>query len=157
MAQRGWKLRQFAGVAERPCYYCDESVTVFTATVDHLIPRSKGGASVDPNLVLSCKPCNGWKGNRTVAEFVRFVRDIASGPSARWLKRNGELALMHLKRVWARHEHWSQRSGLRAEKVGTLAQPRARRAKPKVSDDDRLAHKNASQPMTMRDWPTGRW
>ena len=33
-------------------------------TVDHVVPKSKGGAFVWTNLVASCGPCNMRKGNR---------------------------------------------------------------------------------------------
>jgi len=33
-------------------------------TLDHVIPRSRGGGSVWENVVTSCAPCNLRKGNR---------------------------------------------------------------------------------------------
>jgi 5-methylcytosine-specific restriction endonuclease McrA len=35
------------------------------ATIDHVIPKSKGGDDSMDNLVLACTACNGAKGNRT--------------------------------------------------------------------------------------------
>ena len=35
------------------------------ATLDHVIPRSRGGAEYDvDNLVVACEPCNAKKGNK---------------------------------------------------------------------------------------------
>jgi len=36
--------------------------------MDHVIPRSRGGASTWENLVACCIPCNNRKGNRTPEE-----------------------------------------------------------------------------------------
>jgi 5-methylcytosine-specific restriction endonuclease McrA len=42
------------------CQYCGSKSTL---TVDHVIPRSKGGGSNWDNIVASCAPCNRRKGN----------------------------------------------------------------------------------------------
>jgi 5-methylcytosine-specific restriction endonuclease McrA len=46
------------------CYYCGKKLDDETATVDHIIPRSKLGSSFASNLVCSCQECNLKKGNR---------------------------------------------------------------------------------------------
>jgi 5-methylcytosine-specific restriction endonuclease McrA len=45
------------------CQYCGRESAGMT--VDHVIPRSKGGLSVWENIVASCAPCNRKKGNLT--------------------------------------------------------------------------------------------
>lgn len=42
------------------CQYCGSRSNL---TVDHVVPRSKGGASSWENIVASCAPCNRRKGN----------------------------------------------------------------------------------------------
>jgi 5-methylcytosine-specific restriction endonuclease McrA len=42
------------------CQYCGSSTSL---TVDHVVPRSKGGASTWENIVASCAPCNRRKGD----------------------------------------------------------------------------------------------
>jgi 5-methylcytosine-specific restriction endonuclease McrA len=37
-------------------------------TLDHVVPRSRGGDSVWENVVTSCAPCNLKKGNRLPEE-----------------------------------------------------------------------------------------
>ena len=44
------------------CQYCGHEAT--SLTVDHVVPRSRGGQSVWENIVASCAPCNRKKGNR---------------------------------------------------------------------------------------------
>ncbi|MCU1357611.1 MAG: endonuclease [Acidimicrobiales bacterium] len=38
-------------------------------TVDHVVPRSRGGQHVWTNVVAACQPCNGRKGDRLLAEL----------------------------------------------------------------------------------------
>src|SRR5579863_3190887 len=45
---------------EWTCQYCGARSNL---TVDHVIPRSKGGASSWENIVASCAPCNRRKGD----------------------------------------------------------------------------------------------
>lgn len=46
------------------CAYCDARAT----TIDHLVPRSRGGTWTWLNTVAACSRCNARKGNRTPAE-----------------------------------------------------------------------------------------
>ena len=46
------------------CQYCGSRSNL---TVDHVIPRSKGGSSSWENIVASCAPCNRRKGDRLPA------------------------------------------------------------------------------------------
>ena len=41
--------------------------------IDHIRPRSKGGADVDENLQLLCPTCNGRKGNRTMGYLLDLL------------------------------------------------------------------------------------
>jgi 5-methylcytosine-specific restriction endonuclease McrA len=48
------------------CMYC--GTTGGRLTLDHVVPRSRGGDSVWENVVTSCAPCNLRKGNRLLHE-----------------------------------------------------------------------------------------
>ena len=48
------------------CQYCGHQAAGLT--VDHVIPRSRGGPSEWDNIVAACAPCNRRKGNRTPHE-----------------------------------------------------------------------------------------
>jgi 5-methylcytosine-specific restriction endonuclease McrA len=50
------------------CVYCGESRRPLL-TLDHVYPRSKGGADSWENLVTACKRCNGEKGNLLIDEW----------------------------------------------------------------------------------------
>jgi len=69
------------------CAYCGGAAT----TVDHVLPRSRGGTDTWLNLVACCLRCNGIKGNRTPTEmgWRMRVRPFAPiGPT--WVLRGGE-------------------------------------------------------------------
>ena len=50
------------------CHYCGEEVTKNNATLDHLIPQSKGGKNTKDNLKTSCLLCNSIKSGKTYEE-----------------------------------------------------------------------------------------
>ncbi|MCX6130767.1 MAG: HNH endonuclease [Proteobacteria bacterium] len=50
------------------CQYCNKKMTDKLATIDHVIPRSKGGLDTWENTVCACITCNSRKGNRTPEE-----------------------------------------------------------------------------------------
>ncbi|MGB3514746.1 MAG: HNH endonuclease [Microcoleaceae cyanobacterium] len=47
------------------CQYCG---TTKRLTLDHVIPRSKGGKHSWDNVVTACEKCNAFKGSRTLIE-----------------------------------------------------------------------------------------
>jgi TatA/E family protein of Tat protein translocase len=50
------------------CQYCGKQFAPSELTLDHIVPRSRGGESSWDNLVACCKRCNHKKGNRTPEE-----------------------------------------------------------------------------------------
>lgn len=45
----------------RACHYCGRKFE--TLTVDHIVPKSRGGRNATWNRVPACRPCNQAKGN----------------------------------------------------------------------------------------------
>jgi 5-methylcytosine-specific restriction endonuclease McrA len=60
------------------CQYCGARANL---TVDHVIPRSKGGASTWENIVASCAPCNRRKGDLLPAQANMVPRHAPRAPS----------------------------------------------------------------------------
>jgi 5-methylcytosine-specific restriction endonuclease McrA len=76
------------------CQYCGSPRHL---TVDHVVPRSKGGPDTWDNLVTSCAPCNRKKGDRPAhLAGLRLTRPPRPpGPAA--------FVLLHVDHV---HESW---------------------------------------------------
>jgi len=60
------------------CQYCGSAGKL---TLDHVVPRSRGGDSVWENVVTSCAPCNLKKGNRLLDEVEMRLVSIPKPPS----------------------------------------------------------------------------
>jgi 5-methylcytosine-specific restriction endonuclease McrA len=60
------------------CQYCGARSNL---TVDHVVPRSKGGASTWENIVASCAPCNRRKGNTLLRQAGMHLRREPRAPS----------------------------------------------------------------------------
>lgn len=70
MAQAEAFRQLVAGRAGGACEYCHllEAATGVTFHIEHVLPRSRGGATVMRNLALSCPGCNLAKAERTMSE-----------------------------------------------------------------------------------------
>ncbi len=60
------------------CQYCGTSRDL---TIDHIIPRSKGGGDGWKNLVTACRHCNAKKGDRSPEEAGMKLKKIPAKPS----------------------------------------------------------------------------
>jgi 5-methylcytosine-specific restriction endonuclease McrA len=88
------------GTEERRCAYCQapEVMTYPRLEVEHIIPRSQGGADAEGNLCLSCRLCNETKGTQTRAQNPQTGRTVA---------------LFHPRRQkWSRHFRWTEDGSL---------------------------------------------
>ena len=54
--------------AKHQCQYCAKIFKFDELTMDHVMPKSKGGAKSWENIVTSCKTCNSKKRDRTPKE-----------------------------------------------------------------------------------------
>lgn len=71
------------------CAYCGRSA----ATIDHVLPRSRGGADSWENLVACCLRCNNVKGDRTPQEMAWELRHTPRPPhGGQWTVRGTERA-----------------------------------------------------------------
>lgn len=71
------------------CAYCGKAAS----TIDHVMPRSRGGADTWENLVACCLGCNNAKGNRTPQEMSWSMRLVPRAPHGNgWTVRGTERA-----------------------------------------------------------------
>jgi 5-methylcytosine-specific restriction endonuclease McrA len=61
------------------CQYC--GVERGHLTVDHVIPRSKGGPSTWDNIVTCCAPCNRRKGDRLPTQANMVPKHVPKAPN----------------------------------------------------------------------------
>ena len=62
---------------DRRCGYCTAPAT----TVDHILPRARGGRNTWRNTVAACAPCNQRKRDRTPAEAGMVLRVKPTAPT----------------------------------------------------------------------------
>ena len=82
------------------CQYCGATSDL---TIDHVMPRSRGGAASWDNLITACRNCNARKGDSTPDEagmpmkskpfkpsFLLFLRDFSGNIDEQWLPYLGK-------------------------------------------------------------------
>jgi 5-methylcytosine-specific restriction endonuclease McrA len=63
------------------CQYCGEAVSNKDFTIDHVVPRSRGGPNSWDNFVVACFPCNIKKRDRTPKEAGLHLRTVPKKPN----------------------------------------------------------------------------
>ena len=94
---RRWRqsLHKFTGSS---CIYCGKP----SESIDHVLPRSRGGLSITENCVPACLSCNGHKSDTEAFEWYRRQRfyDPRRAMAIRaWIDGDLNLALRLLQ--WA--------------------------------------------------------
>ena len=55
------------------CFYCRNHIKPGNASIEHIIPKSKGGTDSSENMVLTCKTLNCLLGNSSVKEKMQVI------------------------------------------------------------------------------------
>ena len=63
------------------CVYCGESPSTSDLTIDHVLPRSRGGDTSWENCVTACHTCNARKADRTPEEVGKPLAKAPGVPS----------------------------------------------------------------------------
>ncbi len=114
------------GHTHHTCIYCGRG----SESIDHVLPRSRGGLSVTENCVPSCLSCNGHKSDADAFQWYRRQRfyDPRRAMAIRaWLDGDLRLAVRLLQ--WATPAQAETRS----------AQPRAEQPR---SEQSRMEQRN---------------
>lgn len=64
------------------CQYCGRSFPTHQLSLDHVLPRSRGGETSWQNVVCSCVSCNTKKGSRTPQEAHMRLMSTPAEPKA---------------------------------------------------------------------------
>jgi 5-methylcytosine-specific restriction endonuclease McrA len=62
------------------CQYCGKAVGAAEFTLDHIIPKSKGGLTKWQNIVTACKNCNHKKGDRLMSQLGYRLQETPTVP-----------------------------------------------------------------------------
>lgn len=80
--ERLWKVppvnrREVLRRDNQACQYCGSTRRL---TIDHIIPRSKGGTHTWDNVVAACETCNSLKGDRTLQQANLVLKTKPRAP-----------------------------------------------------------------------------
>ena len=78
------------------CQYCAKFFETKELTIDHVIPKSRGGKNTWDNLVIACKKCNQRKGSKTPKESQMFPLKKPIKPKASLLRAISKNQISHL-------------------------------------------------------------
>jgi 5-methylcytosine-specific restriction endonuclease McrA len=82
------------------CAYCGAEGIARDLTLDHVVPRSRGGRTTWDNVVTACAPCNRRKSDRTPEEAKMRLRLVPRAPSALQLGRRGMIVVGEPPAEW---------------------------------------------------------
>jgi 5-methylcytosine-specific restriction endonuclease McrA len=82
------------------CQYCRTAPPRQKLTMDHVLPRSRGGKTTWENVVAACQRCNGRKGSRTPTEANM---KLLSQPKRPRYIAIATLASLEAKRAWDKY------------------------------------------------------
>ena len=77
---------------EWKCAYCDKDLDTKSATVDHIVPKFKGGHNVKSNMICSCSKCNRSKGSVLLEDWYNpsnsYYSEERLGKIKHWIEDN---------------------------------------------------------------------
>ncbi|MCU0566146.1 MAG: HNH endonuclease [Oculatellaceae cyanobacterium Prado106] len=103
--ERLWKVppvnrREVLRRDNHSCQYCGVTKSL---TLDHVIPRSKGGLHSWDNVVAACERCNSKKGDRLLHETDMVLRHKPKAPT--------HPAVAFAEQFWKDQTDWNTYSG----------------------------------------------
>lgn len=65
------RLQELIGRDGEACIWCGEARWLSDLTVEHLLPRSRGGRGLPENLAVACRRCNRARRSRGLTAYAR--------------------------------------------------------------------------------------
>jgi 5-methylcytosine-specific restriction endonuclease McrA len=84
------------------CQYCNKKFPHSDLTLDHIIPKSRGGQNTWENLVAACTKCNQKKGSKTLFESGLTLKRKPTAPRHKisQLVKKEQIADLWLNYLW---------------------------------------------------------
>jgi 5-methylcytosine-specific restriction endonuclease McrA len=79
---KGAKSMLWCQLDKKQCYLCGEHLVYKEASVDHIIPRCKGGSDGYDNLQLAHVRCNQLKGSDMPSIYIVMIGYLTKGKKA---------------------------------------------------------------------------
>ena len=77
---------------EWKCAYCDKELDTSSATIDHIVPKFKGGHNIKSNMICSCSKCNRSKGSVLLEDWYNpsnsYYSEERLGKIKHWIEDN---------------------------------------------------------------------
>ena len=77
---------------EWKCAYCDKELDTKSATIEHIVPKFKGGHNVKSNMICSCSKCNRSKGSVLLEDWYNpsnsYYSEERLGKIKHWIEDN---------------------------------------------------------------------
>lgn len=104
--------RRLYNRAKGVCVWCREHVPFEIATLEHILPRSKGGTDALSNLTMACCPCNRARGDRISGPDPERVNQLRANAIAS-LRKSRANNPVHQRRALKRKPSVGERIGER--------------------------------------------
>jgi 5-methylcytosine-specific restriction endonuclease McrA len=88
------------------CQYCGVILPASELTLDHVLPRSRGGTSTWENLVACCHVCNRRKGNRLLSEITDMQLQREPKPFSLHTSRHIMRMIGHSDARWRKYLYY---------------------------------------------------
>jgi 5-methylcytosine-specific restriction endonuclease McrA len=80
------------------CQYCGTKPPKEELTIDHVVPRARGGRSTWDNVVLACQGCNARKGSRPLEQLSMKLKKAPKRPN--WTSIVRHSMKRHNRPIW---------------------------------------------------------
>ncbi len=95
---------------EFTCQYCGDKHPARRLTMDHVLPRSRGGGTSWKNVVTACQSCNHDKGAKTPNEARMKLRSTPAKPT--WLPMEAfHVRMTDMPATWKNWLFWNASLG----------------------------------------------
>lgn len=86
------------------CQYCGKAEKLNTYTMDHVVPRARGGVTKWENIVVCCWDCNQKKSSRTLEQVGMRLRTKPSRPTN--LRQQFDWIDKNIPETWRDYLYW---------------------------------------------------